>query len=70
MYVESVGASSWASHVTFFSLQVEYQCLSNTDSRVSDLLIQVRRGRQVDISSHVRKTFTVKERLPTSCRYF
>jgi hypothetical protein len=49
---------------------VEYQCLSNTDSRVSDLLIQVRRGRQVDISSHVRKTFTVKERLPTSCRYF
>ena len=51
-------------------MQVEYQCLSNTDSRVSDLLIQVRRGRQVDISSHVRKTFTVKERLPTSCRYF
>jgi len=48
---------------------VEFQCLNNNDSRVSELLIQVRRGRTVDLGSHARKSFTQKERLPTACRY-
>jgi hypothetical protein len=48
---------------------VEFQCLSNNDSRVTELLIQVRRGRTVDLGTHARKSFTQKERLPTVCRY-
>jgi very-short-patch-repair endonuclease len=48
---------------------VEFQCLSNSDSRVTELLIQVRRGRTVDLGMNARKSFTQKERLPTVCRY-